>query len=63
MARNTTRPSSPYRWIVAERRPVRTLGALWFAQREWRSFEAVNLPLGKDGATVDMILSRTVIVA
>ncbi len=52
---------APLRWVIENRRPLRTMGRLWFADRDWHSFEAVHLPLSKDGATIDMILVRTVI--
>ncbi len=52
---------APFRWVVENRRPLRAMGRLWFADRDWHSFEAVHLPLGRDGTTVDMILVRTVI--
>lgn len=49
-----------YRWVAANRRPLRVTGDLRHAQREWVHIESLDLPLSRDGETVDMILTRSV---
>lgn len=53
--------TKPFRWVATHRRPLRAVGRLWFAHREWLSFETAELPLAKDGVNIDMILTRAVI--
>jgi len=53
--------TTPFRWVARHGRPLRAVGRLWFAQRDWLSFETAELPLARDGSNIDMILTRAVI--
>jgi hypothetical protein len=50
-----------YRWVVANRAPLRITGDLRHADREWIDMESIDLPLSSDGRTVDMIMTRSVL--
>lgn len=50
-----------YRSVVASRAPLRIIGTLRHANRSWIEMESLDLPLSRDGASVDMILTRSVL--
>lgn len=45
-----------FRWIIAERRPLRAHGDAFYPDKNCYWYEIVNLPLAADGETVDMML-------
>jgi len=52
-----------YRWLVQHRAPMRIVGDLRHANREWLEMESLDLPLSSDGETVDVILTRSILSA
>jgi hypothetical protein len=50
-----------YRWICAHRRPTRNFGVINWVDRQFLRYEIANLPLARDGATVDIILGCMVV--
>lgn len=50
-----------YRWVVANRAPLRVTGDLHHADREWIDMESIDLPLSSDGRSVDIIMTRSVL--
>lgn len=50
-----------YRWVVAQRKPLRITGNLHHADHSWIDMESIDLPLSSDGRTVDMIMTRSVL--
>lgn len=51
--------SSIYRsfeWIFEHRRPLRTYGEAFYADRNFYEYETLNLPLSSDGEVIDKIL-------
>ncbi len=50
-----------YRWVVAQRKPLRITGNLHRADRSWIDMESIDLPLSSDGRSVDMIMTRSVL--
>ncbi|HYM30375.1 MAG TPA: PAS domain-containing protein [Candidatus Cybelea sp.] len=49
-----------YRWVTQQCRPIRVEATLRHAHREWMRIESLDLPLSRDGESVDMIMSRPV---
>lgn len=48
------------KWTAENGKPLRSIGSASFVEKEWLSFEAVNLPLSDDGISVDKILMPVV---
>ena len=51
--------SSIYRsfeWILEHRKPLRTHGEAFYADRNFYEYETLNLPLSSDGAVIDKVL-------
>lgn len=48
------------RWVMAHRRPIRTLGHAAFADKTFLRSENLDMPLSSDGERVSMILVATV---
>jgi hypothetical protein len=49
-----------YHWVVRNCGPLRSVGNLCHAHREWIDMESIDLPLSSDGRKVDMIMTRRV---
>lgn len=49
-----------FRWIFANRRPLRTFGQAFYPDRNFYSYETLNLPLSTDGTVIDMVLGGLV---
>lgn len=47
-----------YRWIIAEKRPLRVSATWQHVDKGHIRYEALDLPLSADGDTVDLILTR-----
>jgi hypothetical protein len=45
-----------YRWICEHRRPTRNYGVINWVGRNFLRYEIANVPLARDGATVDIIM-------
>ncbi|PJK30086.1 PAS domain-containing protein [Minwuia thermotolerans] len=45
-----------FEWIFANRRPLRTHGEAFYPDRNFYSYETLNLPLSSDGVVIDMVL-------
>jgi hypothetical protein len=56
-----TNATEAYSWVVRHRAPLRILGDLRHANRDWLKMESLDLPISNDQAEVDMILTRSVI--
>lgn len=49
-----------YRWLLRERRPLRSYGVALHPDRRCYRFEMLSLPLSRDGAAPDMILAEMI---
>lgn len=49
-----------FRWIFANRRPLRTFGQAFYPDRNFYDYETLNLPLSSDGTVIDMVLGGLV---
>lgn len=47
-----------YRWVVAEKQPLRVSATWQHVDKGHIRYEALDLPLSADGRTVDLILTR-----
>ena len=60
-AQQAAENAAHYRWICAHRRPTRNFGVINWVGRHHLRYEIANLPLARDGATVDIILGCMVV--
>ena len=45
-----------FRWIIEHRAPLRTHGRTFYPDTNFYDYETLNLPLSRDGTTVNMVL-------
>lgn len=49
-----------FRWMIANRSPMRTFGEAFYPDRNFYEYEALNLPLATNGEDIDMVLGGLV---
>lgn len=49
-----------FRWMFENERPLRTHGDTFYPDRNFYTYEALNLPLSSDGETIDMVFGGLV---
>jgi hypothetical protein len=49
-----------FRYLIAHKAPIRTFGTAFYPDKNYYSYETLNLPLGDDGATINMVLGMLV---
>jgi hypothetical protein len=49
-----------FRWILANRAPLRSHGEAFYPDKNFYSYEVINLPLSDDDDTVNMILGELI---
>lgn len=47
-----------FRWLVDQRRPLRSFGRTHYPDRNFYRYEILNMPLSDDDATVNMVLGK-----
>lgn len=49
-----------FRWIIDHRAPLRSHGEAFYPDKNFYSYETLNLPLSEDGDTVNMVLGELI---
>lgn len=52
--------TASFAWMIEHRRPLRSFGQAFYADKQFYDYEIVNLPLAEDGITVNMVLGKLV---
>jgi len=45
-----------FEWIFEHRQPLRTYGEAFYPDRNFYTYETLNMPMSSDGETIDMVL-------
>ncbi|WP_119422058.1 PAS domain-containing protein [Desertibaculum subflavum] len=49
-----------FRQVIARKAPLRTFGTAFYPDKNYYSYETLNLPLSEDGTTINMVLGMLV---